>query len=250
MHRLRASSASRYRRLNFTGQARLMRSWAIIPAALIALGGALAGCGASSAPRDVATMQVAKPPTRVTQKPAASVRHRSSLNVYAADGAGMLSPVVRHDPALVYVPNSESNTVDVISQRTLKIVEHFDTGALPQHVTPAWNLKTLYVDNDAGNTLTPINPRTGKPGKQIPVEDPYNMYFTPDGRYAIVVEERLMTLAFRNPDTMALLHTLYVPQCAGVDHADFSANGRYMYASCEFGARMIEIDLKRLRVIR
>ena len=43
---------------------------------------------------------------------------------------------------------------------------------------------------------------------------------------------------------MALIHTLHVPQCAGVDHADFSADGRYMYASCEFAGRMIEVDLR------
>ena len=59
------------------------------------------------------------------------------------------------------------------------------TGALPQHVTPGYDLKTLYVDNDQGNSLTPINPRTGLPGRPIPVADPYNLYFTPDGRYAI-----------------------------------------------------------------
>jgi DNA-binding beta-propeller fold protein YncE len=173
-----------------------------------------------------------------------------AVNVYAADGPNDLSPVVRGDPALVYVPNSESNTVDVISQRTFKVVEHFATGALPQHVTPAWNLKTLYVDNDAGNSLTPIDPRTGKPGTPIPVEDPYNMYFTPDGKYAIVVAERLENLDFRNPSTMALIHMLHVPQCAGVDHADFSANGRYMYASCEFSGGMIEVDLSTLKVVR
>ena len=135
---------------------------------------ALAGCG-GSAPRRVTTMQVAKSPTPVKAKPAPGrlgAHPSSPTNVYAADGAGDLSPAVRGDPALVYVPNSESNTVDVISQKTFKIVEHFDTGELPQHVTPAWNLKTLYVDNDAGNSLTPIDPRTGKPGKPIPVEDP------------------------------------------------------------------------------
>ena len=107
--------------------------------------------------------------------------------MYSADAAGDLSPVVRGDPALVYVPNSLSNTVDVISQRTLKIVAQFPVGALPQHVTPSYDLRTLYVDNDLGNSLTPIDPRTAKPGRPIPVEDPYNLYFTPDGRFAIVV---------------------------------------------------------------
>jgi YVTN family beta-propeller protein len=175
---------------------------------------------------------------------------RSGDNIYAGTQPQDLSAAVRGDPQLVYVPNSLSNTVSVISQRTLRIIDTFPTGSLPQHVTPAWNLRTLYADNDVGNTLTPISPQTGKPGKPIPVEDPYNLYFTPDGRYAIVVAERLQRLDFRNPATMRMVHSLSVPQCAGVDHMDFSADGRYLYASCEFASRMIEVDLRSQRVIR
>ena len=175
---------------------------------------------------------------------------REPVNVYRADAAGMFSPQVHGDPALVYVPNSMSNTVSVISQRTMKVVAQFPTGALPQHVTPSWDLKTLYVDNDLGNTLTPIDPRTGRPGHPIPVEDPYNLYFTPDGRFAIVVAERLQRLDFRRPGTMALVHTLSVPVCRGVDHMDFSAGGRYAYASCEFAGRMIEVDLRTQPLMR
>jgi DNA-binding beta-propeller fold protein YncE len=176
---------------------------------------------------------------------------RERADVYRFDGAGMLSPAVRGDPALVYVPNSMSNTVDVISQRTMRIVARFATGALPQHVTPAWNLGTLYVDNDLGNSLTPVNPRTGRPGgRPIPVADPYNLYFTPDGRFAIVVAERLQRLDFRRPVTMRLVHSLSVPACRGVDHMDFSMSGRYAYASCEFAGRMIEVDLRTQRLMR
>ncbi|HEX3391825.1 MAG TPA: YncE family protein, partial [Solirubrobacteraceae bacterium] len=124
------------------------------------------------------------------------------VNVYAADRAGALSPVVRRDPPLVYVPNSESNTVDVISQRTFKVINSFPVGTLPQHVVPAWNLRTLYVTNDLGNSLTPIDPRTGRPGRPIPVSDPYNMYFTADGRWAVVVSEARRELDFRDARTM------------------------------------------------
>ncbi len=180
----------------------------------------------------------------------AKSRRRGPVNVYAGARAGDLSAAVRGDPAIVYVPNSDSNTVDEISQRTFKIIREFPTGALPQHVTPSHDLKTLYVDNDVGNSLTPIDPRTGLPGKPIPVEDPYNLYFTPDGRYAIVVAERLQRLDFRNPRTMRMVHSLSVPMCYGVDHMDFSANGLYAYASCEFNGNMIEVDLKTQRVVR
>ena len=102
------------------------------------------------------------------------------------------------------MPNSHSNTVDEIDPHTHTIVDHFAVGALPQHVVPAWDLKTLYVTNDTGNSLTPIDPRTGKPGSPIPVADPYNMYFTPDGRYAVVVAERLHRLDFRDAHTFQL----------------------------------------------
>lgn len=171
-------------------------------------------------------------------------------DVYAADRPGRLSPAVRGDRPLVYVPNSESNTVDVISQRTFKVIYSFPVGALPQHVVPAWNLRTLYVTNDLGNSLTPIDPRTGRPGRPIAVTDPYNMYFTPNGRWAIVVAEARRELDFRDSRTMALHRALPTPTCRGVDHIDFTAGGRYALASCEFAGCVIVVDLRTERVVR
>src|SRR6185437_11005674 len=136
---------------------------------------------------------------------------------------GMLSPVVEGFPNLVYVPNSNSNTVDVINPSTYKIVEHFAVPAQPQHVVPSYDLKTLWVNSDVGNALTPIDPATGKPGKPVSVADPYNLYFTPDGASALVMAERLQRIDWRNPQTMALEYSTKVP-CKGVNHADFSAN--------------------------
>lgn len=229
------------------------RPLAVVASLLVAL--AFAACGAEDrrhASTSPSGATAATPPSsgRSAHDGRDNARARTPLNIYSADAAGHLSPVVRHDPALVYVPNSISDTVDEISQRTFKIVREFSTGALPQHVTPSYDLRTLYVDNDVGNSLTPIDPRTGLPGRPIPVEDPYNLYFTPDGRYAIVVAERLQRLDFRDPRTMQLIHSLYVPQCRGVDHMDFSADGRYAYTSCEFDGAMIEVDLRTQRVIR
>jgi DNA-binding beta-propeller fold protein YncE len=173
-----------------------------------------------------------------------------SLDVYAADRPNALSPKVRGDRSLIYVPNSASNTVDEIDPRTYRVVRHFDVGALPQHVVPSYDLNRLWVANDEGNSLTPVDPRTGKPGKPVPVTDPYNLYFTPDGRYAAVMAERYKRIDFRDPDTMRLRHKLELPSCPGVNHADFTADGAYMLASCEFGGRMVVIDVARQRLVR
>lgn len=213
---------------------------------------ALSACGGghrtdSSTAPTARTVTVGTVTTVLPQKPNWAADPR---NVYAADGAGDLSPVVRGDRQLIYVPNSESNTVDEIDPHTYRIVRHFAVGALPQHVIPAYDLRTLWVANDEGNSLTPINPATGVPGTAVPVEDPYNMYYTPDGRYAVVVAERLRRLDFRDVHTMRLHHSLSVPQCAGVNHADYTADGRYMLVSCEFGSSMIVVDVPHQRVLK
>lgn len=169
-------------------------------------------------------------------------------DIYSETQAGKLSPVVRSFPDLIYVPNSDSNTVDVIDPRTFRIVNHFRVGRQPQHVTPSYDLKTLWVLNDLGDSLTKIDPATGKKGMTIRVKDPYNMYYTPDGKFAIVVAERVHRLDFRNPTTMALVDSVAVP-CRGVDHMDFSADGRYLIASCEFSGSIIKLDVEKRAVI-
>jgi YVTN family beta-propeller protein len=161
----------------------------------------------------------------------------------------MLHGAARRALPLIYVPNSGSNTVDVINPRTYRVIRHYAVGGLPQHVTPSYDLKTLYVDNDTGNSLSPIDPTTGKlKGPRIPVADPYNLYFTPDGRSAIVVAEALHRLDFRNPRSFRLQQSMPVP-CSGIDHMDFTADGRFALASCEFSGQLLRIDLAARRVV-
>jgi YVTN family beta-propeller protein len=170
------------------------------------------------------------------------------VDLYAYNRRGMLAAGAERARPLVYVPNSGSDSVDVIDQRTFRVVDHFDVGALPQHVTPSHDLRTLYVADDAGNTLTPIDARTGRPGRPIPVTDPYNLYFTVGGRLAIVVAERLQRLDFRRARTFRLVRSLRVP-CAGINHLDFTAHGRFAIASCEFSGRLVKIDVRRRRLV-
>ena len=163
-------------------------------------------------------------------------------NIYAANGPGALSPTVAQFPTRIYVPNSGSNTVDVIDPVSFKIVEHFAVGRQPQHITPSYDLKRLWVLADLGDSATEIDPATAKKGKTIFVKDPYNMYYTPDGKFAVVVAEREARLNFLNPSTMKLIESVKVP-CRGIDHMDFSANGRFLIASCEFAASLVKVDV-------
>jgi DNA-binding beta-propeller fold protein YncE len=146
-----------------------------------------------------------------------------------------------------------SNDVYVVDPTAMKVVGRFKVGIGPQHIVPSWDLRTLWVTNNAeGRTdgsLTPIDPRTAKPGKAVMVDDPYNMYFTPDGRSAIVVAEARKRLDFRDPQTMVAQYSIDVPGCPGVNHAEFSIDGRFAIFTCEFAGTIAKIDLQTRKVL-
>ena len=174
-------------------------------------------------------------------------------NLYSETASGKWSPAVQGDLERIYVPNLRSNDVYVIDPATMKVVDRFKVGIGPQHIVPSWDLRTLWVTNNAeGRTdgsLTPIDPKTGKPGKAVMVDDPYNMYFSPDGKSAIVVAEARKRLDFRDPQTMAMQYSIDVPGCPGVNHADFSIDGRFAIFTCEFAGTLVKIDLAERKVL-
>ncbi|WP_240669109.1 YncE family protein [Dyella sp. M7H15-1] len=174
-------------------------------------------------------------------------------DMYSSAGYNLFSPAVKGALPRIYVPNLRSNDVYVIDSATFKVVDKFPVGRSPQHVVPSWDLKTLWVTNNAeGRTdgsLTPIDPMTGKPGKEVMVDDPYNMYFTPNGKEAIVVAEAHARLDFRDAHTMALKSQLQVPECKGINHADFSIDGKYAIFTCEFGGKVAKIDMVNRKVV-
>ena len=174
-------------------------------------------------------------------------------NLYSEVAAGKFSEVVKGDAVRIYVPNLRSNDVYVVDPQAMKVVGKFRVGIGPQHIVPGWDLRTLWVTNNAeGRTdgsVTPIEARTGKPGKPIPVDDPYNMYFTPDGKSAIVVAEARKRLDFRDPQTMALQYSIDTPGCPGINHADFSIDGKFAIFTCEFSGTIAKIDLPKRKVL-
>ncbi|WP_235987172.1 YVTN family beta-propeller repeat protein [Halosaccharopolyspora lacisalsi] len=173
-------------------------------------------------------------------------------NVYAATRSGKLNEPMRQARELVYVPNSLDDTVSVIDPNTFEVIDTYPAGDEPQHVVPSYDMRTLYAvaDKVPGGSLTPIDPKTGKPGTPIKVQDPYNLYFTPDGKSAIVVAEAYKRLDFYDPKTWKIQSSISVPGCAGVNHMDFTANGKRALIACEFANRMIVLDVANRKIIK
>jgi len=223
---------------------------AVAAVVLVWLGVTLQPRGGTPLLRQVAgppppTVSTSTVPTTTSPPPAPPT---GPVNIYAAAGANMLSPTVATMPYRIYVPDSAGFDLEVIDPVTFKVIDKYATGFDPQHVVPSWDLRTLYAANTLADTLTPIDPYTSKPsGPAIHVVDPYNLYFTPDGSLAIVVAEAQVRLDFVDPHTFAVVQQVPV-ECPGVDHIDFSADGSFLIATCEFSGRLVRVDLATRKV--
>ena len=171
-------------------------------------------------------------------------------NVYSDAGANMLSPAAQAAKPLVYVPHSGSGDVYVIDPATFQVVDRWHAGTEVQHVVPNYDMTTLYATDDVGNTITPIDPRTGAHGAAIPIVDPYNMYYWPDGSVAVSVAEAKRTLVFYDWHSWQEVGRLPLPDCGGGDHADFTAVVKIAVFTCEFAGRVAVVDVANRALLR
>ena len=216
--------------------------------------------GTSAGSRQEAGTPVQAQGTAATAPPTAPIQTVPGMppvpdpkNIYSETTPNHRSSAVKEHLERIYVPNLRSKSVSVIDPHTMKVVDTLRVEKGPQHVVPSWDLSTLWVANNAERStegsLTPIDPRTAQAGKSVPVDDPYNVYFTPDGASLIVVAEERRRLDFRDPKTLAMQYSISTPQCGGINHGDFSIDGRFALFTCEFDGSVAKIDLANRKVL-
>jgi YVTN family beta-propeller protein len=242
----------------FARRARL----AAVPMAVCLLAGCAAGSGSTTpaatghshhsagTAASVGTPPPSATPTPVLDGLPGMPPVTDASNVYAAAGAGMLSATAKAARPMVYVPHSGSGDVWEIDPATFQVVDKFPAGREVQHVVPSYDMQTLYATDDIGNTITPIDPKTGAHGERIPIVDPYNMYFWPDGSTAVSVAEARRTLVFYDYHSWQETGRLAVPDCGGIDHADFTADGKLAVFTCEFAGRVAVVDVASRTLLR
>jgi YVTN family beta-propeller protein len=231
---------------------------AVLPVALAVLSGCTSAAGRTEAHQHhaSASSSIGPPPTSAAPTtPAVDVLPGmppvvDPRNIYSETGAARLSPAAASAKPLIYVPHSGSGEVRVIDPTTFTQVDQFPAGKEVQHVVPNYDMTMLYATDDIGNTITPIDPKTGAHGARIPIVDPYNMYFLPDGSAAISVAEEQKTLVFYDWHTWQEQGRLPVPDCAGIDHADYTADGRTAVFTCEFAGRVAVVDIASRKLLR
>lgn len=185
-----------------------------------------------------------RPGTAAKDPPAAPPVAPAGGRVYAATGPGMIAPNARGMPPRIYVANGR--VIDVVDPGTAQVTARFRVGASASRVVPSWDLRRLWAADGAHGLLVPVGPRSGRRGRPVKVTGPAGLYFTPDGRDALVLARGPRRIDVRNPRTMKLRASVPMPCSAG--HADFSAGGASLVATCAAAGALTRVDLAGRRL--
>ena len=133
-----------------------------------------------------------------------------------------------------------SNNVYVIDPATLQVVDRFPVGVSPQHVVPSWDLKTLWVANNGegrtGGSLTPIDPDDRQARQPFPSTIPTTCTSRPTGVRRSSSPSGASGSIFATRRRWRCSNRSRRRNCSGINHADFSIDGRYAIFTCEFAA--------------
>ena len=162
-------------------------------------------------------------------------------HVYAAAGPGMISPDARGVPPRLYVAHGRA--VEIVDAASLRTVGRLRTGAA--QVAASWDMRRLWATDPAGGALVPFGPG-GARGRAVRAGAPAGLYFTPEGRSALVLAHRPHRVEVRDRRTMRRGGSVPLP-CAA-RYADFTSDGASLVATCTSAGALARVDVAGRRL--
>lgn len=162
--------------------------------------------------------------------------------VAAASSAALAAP--SND---VIVLNSGEATLSVIDQATQQVVgSQIPTGKEPHHLMLTPGGRSLIVANSVSNDLMFVDPRTGKLQKHLEgIEDPYQLGFSPDGKWFVTTGLRLDRLDIYSYDPKTDTPTLVkrLPLATMPSHMAFLNDNKTVFVTLQVSGEVAAVDL-------
>jgi YVTN family beta-propeller protein len=167
--------------------------------------------------------------------------------------AATLVPAVPAVGATLYVTNTKSDSASIIETDTLEVVGTIPLGqGKPNRIVFHPDGKTAWVVYDKSRDLGVIDAETRKLVRRVKIGgNPYNLAFTPDGRYLLVLD-----WASDTSNDEVIFYDLKEQKIDGrvevstwPAHAIFSRDGKLVYVSGETAGDVTVIDVAQRKVV-
>ena len=158
-----------------------------------------------------------------------------------------LAAVPARAGGLVFVMNSGAASISLIDMSTERVLRRIPVLREPHHWALTPDGGSLVVGDSSGNSLFFLNPQTGAVRKRITVADPYQLGFSPDGRYFTVNGLARNQIDVYDAASMKLLHRF--PIRSMPSHLAYSPGSHRVFVTLQGTNRLVAIDLRHMRVL-
>ncbi|OYV42315.1 MAG: hypothetical protein B7Z75_13390 [Acidocella sp. 20-57-95] len=139
------------------------------------------------------------------------------------------------------VLNSGGASLSIIDMATRRVLREEPTFREPSHWALTPDRKKLLIADASGNALFFLDPATGKERGHKLIPDPYQLWFSPDGKYLTVNCLRLNHVDIYHADTLVLAKRFRVGSMPS--HLSYTPDSRTVFCSMQDSGTLVAIDL-------
>jgi DNA-binding beta-propeller fold protein YncE len=147
---------------------------------------------------------------------------------------------------LAFVINSGGASISVIDMSTQKELRRIPALREPHHYALTPDGKSLLIGDTVGNELIFLDPETGAVQKTMPCVDPYQLWFSPNGKFLVVNGLARNQIDVYDGASLQLLKRF--PIASMPSHLDYAPDSSTVYVSLQETNRLVAIDLKKLAI--
>jgi YVTN family beta-propeller protein len=139
------------------------------------------------------------------------------------------------------VLDSDDDSISVIDSGDYREVSRTHIGRGPHHLIATPDARTLIIAMSGSNELVLIDRATGVEKQRIPASDPYQIGFSPDGKWFVAASIRLDRIDIYDAQTYQLVHRLPAPTMPS--HIAFAPDSSAVFVTLQGTGSLIAIDL-------
>jgi YVTN family beta-propeller protein len=139
------------------------------------------------------------------------------------------------------VLNSDDDSLSVIDSQNYREISRTHIGRGPHHLIGTPDGRTLIIAMSGSNELVLIDRATGVEKQRMTASDPYQIGFSPDGKWFVAASLRLDRIDIYDGATFQLMHRL--PASTMPSHIAFSPDSKTVFVTLQGTSGLTSIDL-------
>jgi YVTN family beta-propeller protein len=155
--------------------------------------------------------------------------------------AALLSTAAATSASTAVVLNSDDDTLSVVSSDGYHEISRTHIGRGPHHLIVSPDGRILILAMSGSNELVLVDRTSGIETKRIEASDPYQIGFSPDGKWFVAASIRLDRVDIYDANTFQLVHRL--PAATMPSHIAFAHDSSTVFVTLQGTGSLIAIDL-------